>query len=400
MRLLSIIFVTFASLLLVCGCGPAAPNDTPSTNDAAARKEAAPAPKEVVIGGLFPLTGAISTFGESSRNGMMLAVAEVNAAGGIKLGDVNVPVRAVYEDTEGVQEKTVNAAEKLLHLSKVQGIIGEVASSNSLAAAPLAQTAQVPMISNASTNPAVTQVGDFIFRACFLDSFQGQVMAKFAYGDLGKRRAAVLYDNASDYSKGLSEFFQESWRQLGGEVVAVESFSDEAQTEDFKPQLTNIKAAAPDFLYVPTYYTGASAIIKQARELGLDVVAGGGDGWDSPKLAELGGPAVNGNYFSNHFSMDEPRPEVQSFVKTYREKFGADPDALASLAYDAAKILMTAMRNAASTDGVIVRNAIQGIIMEGVTGRISFDQQRNPVKSAVILTLADGKQQLVTRIEP
>jgi len=294
----------------------------------------------------------------------------------------------------------VNDTEKLINFSHVHGIVGEVASSNSLAAAPLAQSAGIPMISPASTNPAVTQVGDFIFRACFLDSFQGEVMAKFVYENLGKRRAALLYDNASDYSKGLSEFFQSSFKKLGGEIVAVESFSDESQTEDFKPQLTNIKQAEPDFLYVPTYYTGASAILKQARELGLDVACGGGDGWDSPKLVELGGDAVEGHYFSNHFAIDDPRPAVQSFVKRYREECGAAPDALASLAYDAARLLLAAIEKAGTLDGAAIRDALKTITLEGVTGRISFDAQRNPIKSAVILQYKGGKQVLVTTVQP
>jgi len=273
-------------------------------------------------------------------------------------------------------------------------------SKNSLAIAPICQSKGVVMISPASTNPEVTKKGDYIFRVCFLDSFQGIVMARYAYNDLKLAKAAVLYDNANDYNKGLAQFFEEEYKRLGGEIVASEAFTDEEKTVDFKAQLTTIKAAKPEFLYLPNYYAASALIMKQARELGLDVPAGGGDGWDSPKLVEIGGKAVEGGAFSNHFSKDDPSPEVQGFVKKYRDKYGKDPDALASLAYDAAHVLISAIEKARSLKGSDIRDALKATQLKGTTGNISFDQDRNPIKSAVILQIKDGRQQYITTVNP
>ena len=355
---------------------------------------------EIVVGAVFPMSGNAATFGQSSREGMQLAIDEVNAKGGSTVAGQKVPVRAVYEDSEGQPEKAANAAQKLISLNGICGLVGAVMSKNSLAIAPLCQEAKVPMISPASTNAKVTEVGDFIFRACFIDPFQGKVMATYAYHTLGLRKAAVIFDNGNDYNKGLAEVFRKTFEGYGGKVVAWEAFTDEANTVDFKAQLTNIKAAGPEFLYAPNYYAADAVIMKQAHEIGLTVPAGGGDGWDSPQLVEIGGKDVEGCVFSNHFSKDDQSPVVQSFVNRYQEKYKAAPDALASLAYDAATILLTAMEKAGTTDGPAVRDAIRGIAMDGVSGKITFDEKRNPVKSAVILKIANGRQNYVATIRP
>lgn len=358
-------------------------------------------PKEIVIGGIFPMTGGSATFGKSSKEGMQIAVEEFNSNGGILIGEKKLLVKPIYDDTAGQPEQAANAARKQIDQNRVVAIVGAVMSKNSLAIAPICQSKGVVMISPASTNPEVTKKGDYIFRVCFLDSFQGVALAKYAYNDLNARRAAVLYDNANDYNKGLAKFFEEEFKRLGGQIVASEAFTDEEKTVDFKAQLTNIKSAKPDFLYLPNYYAASALILKQARELGLDIPAGGGDGWDSPKLVEIGGKAVEGGVFSNHFSKDNPKPEVQSFVRKYKEKYGADPDALASLAYDAAYVLMSAIEKAKSLKGSDIRDALAKIEIDGVTGKISFDQDRNPKeKSAVILQIKDGMQTYLTTVNP
>lgn len=356
--------------------------------------------KEIVIGGLFPLSGSTATFGQSSKQGMELAVAEVNQEGGIMVGGASLPVRAVYEDDEGQPEKAANACQKLISRDAVCAIIGAVASKNSLAIAPICQESRIPMISSASTNEKVTEAGDFVFRACFIDPFQGKVMAAYAAHALGAKKAAIIFDNGNDYNKGLAEVFSKKFAEYGGTIVAKEAFTDEANTVDFKAQLTNIKATAPDFLYCPNYYAADAMIMKQSREIGLSVPTGGGDGWDSPKLVEIGGPAVEGCVFSNHFSKDDTSAAVRNFVGKYKQKFGAEPDALASLAYDAAKILLSAITKTQSTDPDALKEAIRTSSVAGVSGNITFDEKRNPIKSAVILKIKDGKQVFVERVKP
>jgi branched-chain amino acid transport system substrate-binding protein len=356
--------------------------------------------KAIVIGGLFPLSGNTATYGRSSRQAMDLAIGEANLDGGLMVAGSKLVVRGVYEDDEGQPEKAANACQKLISRDAVCAIIGAVASKNSLAIAPICQESRVPMISSASTNEKVTEAGDFIFRACFIDPFQGMVMAKYAAASLGAKKAAVLYDNGNDYNKGLAEVFSKKFVEYGGAIVAKEAFTDEANTVDFKAQLTNIKASSPDFLYCPNYYTADAMIMKQAREIGLSVPTGGGDGWDSPELVKIGGRAVEGCVFSNHFSKDDTSGVVQNFVKKYREKYGVEPDALASLAYDAAVILLSAIRKTESLDPDALKETIRTNIVAGVSGNITFDEKRNPIKSAVILKIQNGAQVFMERVAP
>ena len=369
-----------ACALLLLGCG---------------RKERA-----IVVGGLFPLSGNAATFGQSSKQGMELAIARFNMRGGITVSGTKLPVKAIYEDDEGQPEKAANACQKLISQDRIVGLIGAVMSKNSLAIAPICQSARVPMISPASTNVNVTAAGDFIFRACFIDPFQGAVMATYAYATLGARRAAMIFDNGNDYNKGLAEVFKQKFTSLGGAVVASEAFTDEANTVDYKAQLTNIKAAKPDFLYCPNYYAADAVIMKQAHEIGLVVPTGGGDGWDSPQLDSIGGKDVEGCVFSNHFSKDDTSTIIIDFVKHYTEAFGSAPDALASLAYDAATIMLTAIEKTGSTDGTVLKDAIKGISVIGVSGAISFDDKRNPIKPAVILKMENGRQKYVATVNP
>jgi branched-chain amino acid transport system substrate-binding protein len=348
---------------------------------------------EIVIGEFGSLTGTTATFGISSKNGIDMAIEEVNAAGGV----LGKQVRVIVEDDQGRPEEAQTVVTKLITSDQVVAVLGEVASSRTLAAAPVAQGAGIPLITPSSTNPKVTEVGDYIFRVCFIDPFQGFVMAKFASQTLNVRNVAILRDVKNDYSVGLANVFTEEFRKMGGNIVADESYS-EGDT-DFSAQLTSIRSRNPDAIYVPGYYTEVGLMARQARQLGLNVPLMGGDGWDSPRLTEIGGPALNNSYFSNHYSPQDTSAVVQNFVKNYQAKYNQVPDALAALAYDAAKILFDAMTRAGSTEPQAVRDAIaatQGF--RGVTGTITINAQRNADKPATIIRIADGKLEAVGTI--
>ncbi|MGB9858024.1 MAG: ABC transporter substrate-binding protein [Dictyoglomaceae bacterium] len=352
----------------------------------------------IKIGAIFPITGPIATFGISSANGVKMAFEEVNAKGGV-LGS---KIELILEDDQYKAEEVANAAKKLIERDKVVAIIGEVASSMSLVLAPICQASKVVMMTPTSTNPKVTLVGDYIFRACFIDDFQGTVMANFVYKTLKKKTAAILVAVTSDYSKGLAQFFKESFTKLGGKIVAEESYSE--GDSDFRAQLTKIKAANPEFVYLPGYYSDIGPILLQARELGITVPFGGGDGWDSPKLLETAGKAAEGSFFSNHYSPESKDIKVQTFVKNYKKKFGETPDALAALSYDAAMLLVEAIKRAKSSEPAKIKDALMSFNKErpfrGVTGTIYFDQNRNPVKSAVIIEIKGGKQVYRATVKP
>ncbi len=339
----------------------------------------------IKVGVYGDTTGATSSFGQSTKNGIQLAFEEINAAGGIN----GKKLEMLFEDDQGTPEKAKTVISKLINQDKVVAVLGEVASSNSLAAAPVAQEAKIPMITPSSTNPKVTEVGDYISRVCFIDPFQGSVMAKFAANTLKAKTAAILGDNSSDYSKGLTKFFEEEFTKLGGKVITKQTYAQKDQ--DFKAQLTQMRDQKPDVIYVPGYYGEVGIIAKQARELGMNQPLLGGDGWDSPELWKLGGAALKPAYISNHYSADNPAPEIQNFVKAYQAKFNVAPDSLAALAYDSAKVLADAIKRAGGTDGPKLKDAINATKdFKGVTGIISLDASRNAVKSAVVLELNPG----------
>ena len=350
---------------------------------------------EIVIGEYSSLTGGTATFGRSSDQGVQLAVREINAAGGV-LGKM---LRVVVEDDQSKPEEARTAVLKLLKQDRVVAVLGEVASSRSLAAAPECQRAGVPMISHASTNPKVTEVGDYVFRICFIDPFQGSTMAKFAAQTLKAKNAAILRDIKNDYSVGLANFFRDEFLRQGGKILTDVSYSE--GDIDFKAQLTAIRTTKPEVIFVPGYYTEVGLIARQARELGITVPLLGGDGWDSAKTLEIGGDAVNGCYFSNHYASDDPNPAVQGFIKKFTEKYSAVPDAMAVLGYDSALVLADAMRRAGSVDGPKLRDAIASTKdFEGISGKITIDAQRNARKSIVVLKIADGKFQFAQKVEP
>lgn len=350
---------------------------------------------EILIGEYGSLTGTTATFGISTKNGIEMATEAINASGGL----LGKQVRIIVEDDQGRPEEAQTVVTKLITSDKVVAVLGEVASSRTLAAAPVAQQNRIPMISPSSTNPAVTDIGDFIFRVCFIDPFQGLVMAKFAANSLQITKVAVLRDIKNDYSVGLADVFVENFKALGGTITADESYS-EGDT-DFSAQLTALRATNPQAIFVPGYYTEVGLIARQAKGLGLQAPLLGGDGWDSPSLIEIGGEALEGSYFSNHYSVEDPSPAIQKFVTDYRAKYGETPDALAGLGYDAAMVLFDAIKRAGSTDPQAIRDALaQTKDFQGVTGTTTLDERRNAVKPAVVLQIKDGKLNYVETINP
>jgi branched-chain amino acid transport system substrate-binding protein len=341
----------------------------------------------IKIGVYGDLTGQTSSFGQSTRNGAQMAADEINANGGVN----GRQVQLIHEDDQGEPGKAATVVAKLINQDQVRALIGEVASSNSIAAAPNAQKAKVPMISPSSTNPKVTQIGDYIFRVCFIDPFQGEVMAKFAANTLKAKKAAILFDSNSDYSKGLIQFFKAAFEKLGGTIVIEKAYAQ--RDRDFTGQLTAIRDTTPDVIYVPGYYQEVGVIAKQTKQLGIKAPLLGGDGWDSPQLWDLGGDALNGNYISNHYSVDDPTPVIQDFVRRYKAKFnGIAPDAIAALGYDATMVMADAIKRAGGTECVALRDAIaQTSNYKGITGVITLNSERNAVKPAVVLELKDKK---------
>lgn len=349
----------------------------------------------IVIGEYVSLTGSTATFGQSTNNGIQIALDEINAAGGI----LGRKVKVIVEDDQGKPEQAVTAVLKLIQRDRVVAILGEVASARSLAAAPVCQQNGIPMLTPSSTNPDVTRKGDCIFRACFIDPFQGAVMARFAIKTLKVQTAAIFTDRKQDYSVGLAQFFKQTFQELGGKILIEESY--QGDDREFKPQLTKIREAKPDILFVPGYYTECVLIARQARELGMKQPFLGGDGWDSDVTLNAGGAAVEPCYFSTHYSPDDPRPEVQAFVGKYRQRFGGAPDALAVTGYDAANILFDAIRRAGTTNSGAIRNALATTRdFKGVSGNITIDADRNAKKDAVVLKVEGGKFKFVELVSP
>ena len=350
------------------------------------------------MGEFASLTGSEATFGVSSSNGVELAKEEINNAGGLLGGR---KIKVIMEDDQSRPGQPSAAVKKLVANDKAIAIVGEIASSRSLEAAPICQNAKIPMVSPGSTNPSVTEKGDYIFRVCFIDPFQGTVMAKFALDNLHAKKIAILQDVKSDYSKGLAQFFREYFTSHGGQIVTDLSYTGGGTDKDFRAQLTKIKTGQPDAIFVPGYYTEAGLIAKQARSLGIKVPLLGGDGWDSPKLTEIGGAALDGCYFSTHFSVQDKNAKVQDFVKKYQAKFRAVPDGMAPLGYDAMMILGQAINTASSTDGTKIRDALASVKdYPGVTGNITIDEKRNAKKAAVVLEVKGSKTNFFATVPP
>jgi len=350
---------------------------------------------DIPIGVYAALTGDQAAFGNATVQGVKLAADEINAAGGM-LGH---KIRLVIEDDAGRPDQAASVVTKLITSDGVLAVIGENSSTQSLAGAPICQASKVPMISPSSTNPAVTEKGDYIFRVCFTDPYQGKALAVFVKNSLKLDTAAILVDKKTDYSVGLAQFFRTAYEEIGGKIVAEQSYS--GGDSDFRSQLTAIRTAKPKVLVIPGFYTEVGQIAIQARDLGMTVPMVGGDGWDSPTVIEIGGKAINGSYFSDHYFVGDPAPRVQEFVKKIRERHGRNPDANAALGYDSLYILARAVEKAGSLDRKAIRDQI-AVTKDypGVSGTITMGADRNPIKPLAIIKIVDGQMTFAEWVKP
>lgn len=381
------IFALLLSLLFLTSCQQEKQSTKTSAKESSKPAVAVDHGNTIVIGAVFPMTGPIATYGQESVNGINLALKAVN-----EMGINGKKIKLILEDNKGEPVESANAVRKLIDIDKVHAIIGSVASSNTLAGAPIAQEAKVPLMTPASTNEAVTQKGDFISRTCFTDAFQGVVMAKFAFETLQKKKAVIIVDNSSDYSKGLQKVFAQKYKELGGTIVE-KDFTYQQKDTDFRSLLRKVKREKPEVIFLPGYYTEVGLMLRQAKEMGLNVPFLGGDGWDSPKLQELAGAeGIKGNYISSHFSPDDTDPMVQKFVQDYTKAYGQKPGAMAALGYDGILVMAEALKKAKDLTHAAINTSLlatKGFL--GITGAITIDENRNARKSAVVLeTTAAG----------
>jgi branched-chain amino acid transport system substrate-binding protein len=353
-----------------------------------------PAQEPIRVGAFLSMTGPEATFGVAAKQGIELAFAEHDKAGGVG----GTPLALTVLDTAGKPAEARFAARKLIDDHQVVALLGELSSSATLQAATVAQAATIPLLTPSATNTKVTETGDMISRACFDDEFQGAAIAKLAYKTLKKKRVALLSDSSMPYSRTLAEAFRAEYKKLGGKLVADESYA--IGDPDYKPQLDTIRDAKPDAIVIPGYYTEVAVIAKQARAAKLTVPLVGGDGWESPELLKLAGADIDNSYFVGHFAVDDPRPIVKTFVASYEKVYGQKPDALAALGYDAANLLVAAMKRSKSLQGADLAAAIASTKnFAGVTGTITFDKRRT-VKSAVAMKIAKGKVAYSSTIAP
>lgn len=374
MRSLKVVSVLLLLAMVLSACGAAAPA----------------ASSEIKIAVLAPLSGSQPTFGEMTRDGALLAIEEYSKAhnGGV----IGKTVKAIVEDSQCSPDPAVNAANKVIDQDKVHYIVGEVCSSASIPVSEIANAKKVLQISPTSTNPSVTvdkdgKTKDYIFRACFIDPFQGTVGANFALNNLGAKKAFILSDQSNDYVKGLAEFFEAAFVKGGGTIVGKENYNGKTDT-DFSAILAKVAEAQPELVYLPDYYQAVNLVTKQAKDKGINVPFMGGDGWDSSDLDKV---AAAGGFYTNHYSPEDPRPEVQNFVNGFKAKYNKTPDALAALAYDATMILLNSIEKAGADDATKVKDAMAAISYQGVSGLTTFDAQHNPIKAATILEVTpDG----------
>ncbi|OYV05283.1 MAG: ethanolamine utilization protein EutJ [Verrucomicrobiales bacterium VVV1] len=350
----------------------------------------------IKIGEFASLTGKEATFGTSSHEGTLLAIEELNAAGGV----LGKKLELLTEDDQTKAGEPANAVNKLISKDGVVAILGEVASSRSLEAAPICQQNKIPMISPASTNPSVTKVGDHIFRVCFTDTFQGAALANFASGTLKAKKVAILTDVKSDYSKGLAKNFKDKFTGSGGQIGSELDFN--GGDKDFKGQLTSIKDNAPDAIFLPGYYNDVALICIQAKQLGITAPIFGGDGWESESLLTIGKDAMNGNYFSTHCAVDQGTPEMAKFVESYKKRFnGKTPDAMAVLGYDSALVLADAMKRAGTTESAALRKAIaETKDFAGASGKITLNEDRDALKALVFIKIENGAFKYTATVNP
>ncbi len=403
---LVLLFALALIMALVVGCGaPKAEEgkkDKPKQEEKkeeGKQKEAAAEP--IKIGVNYELSGAVATFGQHTVNGIKLAFKEINDAGGV----LGRQIEPIVLDNKSDSAESTSVATKLITSEKVVAHLGAATTGDTLAAVPVATQYKVPLLTTSATNPKVTvddsgKTREYIFRTCFTDPPQGIVGAEFAYNDLNAKKAAIYYDNTNDYSKGLAEVFKQEFAKLGGEIVAEEAFS--TQDQDFRPVLTKFKQAGTELVYVPGYYQQVGLIVSQGREIGLDVPFLGADGWDSPKLVEIAGAeALNNTYFTNHYAYSDPSEKVQSFVQAYKAEYGDVPSSFAALGYDAAKLIVDAIRRAGKAEPEAIKDALVATKdFDAVTGKLTFDDKHNPIKEIAIIEMTNGEQTLKTKKAP
>ena len=374
--------------LLMAGCG----------SDKA--KQAVPASTEIKIGGNFEMTGGIANFGKQTVNGIQMAFKEINAAGGVN----GKQLKLILADNKSEPAEATNAVTKLITQDKVVAVLGPVASSNVLATLQVAQDNKISVLTATGTNEKITvdggKVRPFAFRGCFIDPFQGQVMANFATNTIKAKTAVIYVDQSSDYSKGLKQSFEAAFVKNGGKIISTEAFLQKDQ--DFKATLTKIKGLNPDTIFIPAYYEEVGKIVKQARELGMTVPMLGTDGWDDPKVVEIAGAkALDNTFFSNHYSSQDTDPAVVKFVAAYKKEYNQEPSALAALGYDSGLMIADAIKRANSTEGAKIAEALAKTKdLRVSTGILTIDAQHNPVKSAVVIEMKGGKQTFKTKVNP
>ncbi len=402
MRTLKFVSVLVLLSVLFTACTPAAaPTAAPAAGNTAA-PSGNTAGGELKVAVLAPLSGSQPTFGQSTKEGALLAIDQWNAKGGV----LGMKITPIVEDSQCSPDPAVNAANKVINQDKVHYIIGEVCSSASIPISEIANAAKVIQISPTSTNTSVTvdangKTKDYIFRACFIDPFQGTVGAKFALATLKAKTAFIMEDQSNDYVKGLGEAFDKAFTEGGGKVVGKENYT--GKDTDFSAIIAKISDAKPDMVYLPDYYNVVNLVTKQAKQAGINVPFMGGDGWDS---SDLDTTAADGGYYTNHYSPDDPRPEVANWLKEYGATYKDDkgnpkvPDALATLAYDATNLLLTSIQNAGADDTAKVKTTLEGITFNGVSGKITFDAHHDPIKSATILAVKGGKIQFDSVVNP
>lgn len=383
---LSLLVVSLVSLSMLAGCSAGANSKAAST---------------IKVGLNYELSGNAASYGTSLSKGAELALEEINKNGGV----LGKQLQSVKVDNKSENAESLNVATKLITRDKVVAILGAATSGNTKGAIPAATQNKVPLVSGSATADDVTvdsngKVREYVFKTCFNDSFQGVMMSNFAFSDLGLKNAAILTETTSDYSKGLAKSFTENYGKLGGSVVAEESYK--SKDTDFKSVLTNIKAKNPEVLFVPGYYEEVGLIIRQARELGIDVPILGGDGYESPKLTELAGKdALNKVYYSTAYSSQDTDPNVVKFREAYKAKYGKEPDAFGALGYDLGYFLVDGLKRAGEADRNKLKDALAATKdFKGVTGVFSMDANHTPVKSVTIIEMKNGEATFLKKLNP
>jgi branched-chain amino acid transport system substrate-binding protein len=353
-----------------------------------------PSRADIKIGELAPMSGGVSQYGTATHHGVTMAFDDANKSGGV-LGQ---KLQLITEDTQSKSGQSSVSIRKLINQDKVLAVIGDTISSLSLEAAPIAQESKIPMVSPSATNPKVTEVGNEIFRVCFLDELQGRVAARFVLQKLKQTKVMILTDVKQDYSVDLAKFFKDEFTKGGGKIVGEQSYA--SGDTDFRAQLTSIKASSPQVIFVPGYYSEVALAIKQGRQIGIKVPFVGCDGWANQALLDVGGKALDGCYFTNHFAPDDPNPVVKQFVDAYKAKYGTIPDTFAALGYDDARLMIDAIKRAGSPNSQAIRNALASTKnFPGVTGEITMRPDRNASKPGFIIRIQDGKFHVAEKIK-